>query len=62
MSRGTTKYSDDVPGTKRNYNWPVNFDTTDGFVGINQLGGGKVKDRVLLSPAQVKALVAWVSK
>jgi hypothetical protein len=58
----TTKYSEQIKGDKRNYNWPVRFDmTTGGFLGISQLEGlDTVRDRVLLSPNQVKELVAFI--
>jgi hypothetical protein len=62
MARGDTTYSDEVPGARGNYGWPATFDLTDGYLGITQFEGDTVKDRVLLSPRQVAALVAFVSK
>lgn len=59
--KGRTYYSDRFKGTPGNYNWEVSFDLTDGYLGINQIEDGKVKDRVLLSPAQVKELVNFAS-
>jgi len=60
MPKGITRYSQRIKGTARNYNWSVSFDDTDGYVGINQLEGERVKDRILLSPAQVKAMTKFV--
>jgi len=60
MPKGITRYSQCIKGTARNYNWSVSFDDTDGYVGINQLEGERVKDRILLSPAQVKAMTKFV--
>lgn len=62
MADGLTTYSDKVPGERRNYHQPVRFDLTDGYLGITQSENGAVKDRVLLSPKQVKELLAFVSK
>jgi hypothetical protein len=60
MARGDTTYSDEVPGERMNYDWAVRFDKTDGFIGITQYDEhGKLKDRVLLSPDQLKALVVF---
>lgn len=55
----TTCYSPAIPGNEGNHEWPVEFDWTDGYIGIVQPQDGRL-DRVLLSPAQVKALVAFV--
>ena len=58
-----TTYSDKIPGTTGNYNWPVRFDKTDGFIGITQLEtDGSVKDRVLLSPKQIAKLQKFIGK
>jgi hypothetical protein len=55
-----TKYSDKVAGDKGNYNWDVRFDLTEGkYLGITQYDGDVVKDRVLLTLKQVKALIAF---
>lgn len=59
---GQTHYSDKIKGERGNYNWPVLYDMTDGFLRISQSDGDKVKDCVLLSPKQVKALVDFVQK
>lgn len=50
-----TYYSKEIAGTSRNHGWSASFDFTDGYIGINQS-----KDRVLLSPAQFNALIAFV--
>lgn len=50
-----TKYSEVLLGGKSNYGLEVQFDLTDGTLGISQRD-----DRVLLSPAQVKALKAFL--
>ena len=59
----TTKYSPDITGDDGNYRLAVRFDRTGGYVGITQRDPtlGRTLDRVLLSPAQVKALVAFVA-
>ena len=62
MVRGTTYYSEQINGSRGNYNWPVRYDFTDGYLGISQTEDGKVKDRVLLSPAQVKELMEFVQR
>lgn len=59
--KGTTVYSDRIKGAPRNYNWPVRLDITDGYLGITQFDGEKVKDRVLLSPAQVRELLKFTT-
>lgn len=61
MEEGITTYSPKIEGERGNYEWPVQLDLTDGFLGITQWDGGLVKDRVLLSPKQVKELLAFVN-
>lgn len=61
MRKGITVYSERIKGSPRNYNWQVRFDLTDGYLGISQIEGDQVKDRVLLSPAQVRELVEFVT-
>lgn len=57
----TTTYGDMIKGDRRNYNWASRFDLTeDGYLGITQFDGVTVKDRVLLSPKQVKELAAFI--
>ena len=60
MAKGDTTYSKKFGGARGNHGWEAEFDLTDGYLGITQLGDGRVKDRVLLSPGQVRALVAFV--
>jgi len=62
MPKGVTTYSKEIPGETRNYNKPVRFDLTDGFLGISQEDGANVRDRVLLSPAQVRELLSFVAE
>lgn len=58
-----TVYSDDVPGQCGNYGWAARFDWTGGYVGIDQWSPrGTNTERVLLSPNQVRALLAFVEK
>lgn len=58
--KGITTYSNKIAGEKRNYDLPVRFDLTDGFLGITQFEGDVVKDRALLSPKQVRELVDFI--
>lgn len=61
MDRDRTDYSDEIAGSRGNYNWPVRFDMSGtGFLGISQFENGVPKERVLLSPKQVKELLAFV--
>lgn len=63
MDNNRTHYSDKIGGDRGNYNWAAGFDLSDnGYLGITQTDGGKVKDRVLLSPKQVKELTAFVER
>ena len=57
---GTTTYSDKVKGDRGNYSWIARFDLTDGYLGITQFDGEAVKDRVLLSPAQLQELLDFI--
>lgn len=59
---GRTYYSDKIDGERGNYGWPVRYDLTDGYVGITQTEGDVVKDRVLLSPKQVKELTRFIEQ
>jgi hypothetical protein len=59
--QGRTTYSEKIKGSPRNYGWAVRFDLTDGYLGITQFEGEAVKDRVLLSPAQVRELVNFTA-
>jgi hypothetical protein len=63
MTIGITKYSDEFPGTRSNYNWTVRFDKTDGMIGITQKeSDGSVKNRVLMSAAQTAALLKFIDQ
>jgi hypothetical protein len=62
IDRERTDYSPVLPGERGNYNWPVRYDMTGGFLGITQIEGDTVKDRVLLSPKQVRELTAFIRK
>jgi hypothetical protein len=71
MEQGITIYSDNIPGNEGNYQWAVRFDKTrperhthePGYIGITQFDeDGKLKERVLLSPAQMKALISFARK
>jgi hypothetical protein len=60
---GNYRYSKEIAGDKGNYGWPVTFDVTQTYVGINQQDeSGRITDRVLLTAAQYKALVAFVER
>lgn len=62
MGKETTDYSEKIKGAAGNYHWPVCFDKTDGFIGITQYDErGQVKERVLLSPRQVKELFGFAT-
>lgn len=54
-----TRYSEKINGVTGNYNWKVSFDITNGFVGINQYDDDGTFRRVLLSKAQMKALLVF---
>ena len=56
------RYSGMIAGNAGNYKLAVRFDEGCGYVGINQLdGNGRLSDRILLSPAQVQALISFVN-
>lgn len=57
--KGTTRYSARIDGDTGNHGRPVRFDLTDGYLGITTWVFGKV-ERVLLSPGQVKKLLAFL--
>jgi len=60
VGREITDYSRLEKGDPQNHYLSVRFDVTDGYVGITQLEGDRVKSRVLLSPAQWQALTAFL--
>jgi len=64
-------YSDKIPGDKHNYKWAVRFDNTGpadyvhepGYIGVTQFDEeGNLKERVLLSPKQMDALIKFSHK
>lgn len=57
-------YSERVKGERANHGHTCRFDVMDGFVGITQFEGDtdQVTDRVLLSPRQWAALVAFLKR
>ena len=58
---GVTVYSSWVRGSWGNYHQKVRFDLADGYMGIDQPAPqDSVPGRILLSPAQVKTLLAFV--
>jgi len=59
MTKGETRYSDRIAGSAGNYNWPVVFSETDGYLNIMQ-PQDKDTDSVLLSPTQINALLAFL--
>ena len=61
MRDEVTRYSERIQGDRGNHKLAVSFDLTGSHLGINQYDGDRM-DRVLLSPAQVKALIAFVRK
>jgi len=63
-----TAYSDKIRGDRKNHFWSVRFDNTGpadyphepGFIGITQYDeDGAVKERVLLSPEQMRKLIEF---
>ena len=57
------RHSEEFRGDSGNYMLTVRFDLTDGYLGIDQRDPADPKrgtDRILLSPAQVKALKRFV--
>ena len=60
---GNYRYSKEFAGDGGNYKWPVSFDVTQTYIGINQKDeDGRISNRVLLSADQYKALVAFVER
>lgn len=64
--RSDTRYSQDVPGASGNFDQPVRFDWTGGYVGITQWHdankqSGRI-ERILLSNEQVKALQEFIQR
>jgi hypothetical protein len=62
-AKETSYWSDDIEGDERSYDRAVTFAITDGYVTIYQRDDEKgITDAVLLSPAQFRALVAFVER
>lgn len=58
-----TDYSEIVDGARGNYGWKARFDVSpNGYVGITQFDGDTCKDRVLLSPKQVRTLINFIDR
>jgi hypothetical protein len=59
-----TRYSPTIPGTTGNHRRAARFDWTDGHIGITAMPhtGDDPIDRVLLTPGQWAALLAFVQK
>ena len=55
-----THYGPWLAGDSGNYDLPVRFDRTDGYVGISQKDDAATTERVLLTPRQVRALRAFI--
>ncbi len=56
MREDETRYSEAIKGDRGNYKWPVRFDINGrGYLGISQMN-----ERVLMCPAQVAELVAFI--
>ena len=65
-NKGITHYSEEWPGSYSNYDWSVQFDVTDGIVGISQMHnkplakGEPPLERVLLNRRQIVELIKFV--
>ena len=55
MPEYTTTYSEWIKGDEGNHEMLVRFDKTGQYLGVNSDAG----DRILLSPAQAQALIAF---
>lgn len=55
------QYSEKVKGDSENYDWAIKMDSDGGYLGVTQYDeNGKIKERVLLCPSQVEALLKFV--
>jgi hypothetical protein len=62
---GETTYSEKIPGVAANYNWPVQFDTTDGFLRVSQYHADDQENKieiVLLCPSQIEAMLSFLKR
>ena len=60
-----TRYSAAIAGSSGNYERAARYDWTGGFLGITQFASdpsSAILNRVLLSPQQVEALVAFMHR
>lgn len=62
VGREVTDYSKRIAGDAGNHRRGAQFDVTDGYVGITAFEGRTVDARVLLSPKQMQALVAFIAE
>lgn len=62
VGREITDYSENIPGDATNHHRGVQFDVTDGYVGVTAFGGGMPAERVLLSPKQITALRVFLRR
>ena len=61
MTRETTRYSHVEKGDAGNHQRHVQFDETDGYIGLSSTNAdGSDIQRVLLSPTQYRALVNFM--
>lgn len=59
-----TEYSERIKGVASNYHFEVRFDMTRGHLGISQFDprANGSTERILLSPEQVRELLAFIEK
>lgn len=62
--RGVTRYSQPIRGTRAVHGLTTRLDWTDGILGISQWEGDAITevDRVLLSKAQVEAMLRFIDE
>lgn len=60
---GLVVRSKKFPGDRGNFDWEAQFDLTDGYLGLTQdQGDPNGLQRVLLSPGQKRALLAFLKE
>jgi len=62
VGREITDYSEQVAGDRQNHGRAVQFDVTDGYVGITAFDNDGGVDRVLLTPKQLTALRVFLRR
>lgn len=62
MARNSVRVSDKINGDDSNYKWVVRFDGIGATIGITQWSDGGQVQRILLSPAQAKELIKFISR